>query len=54
MSLADGMAWEKEYGWNTNVPKKDYETVEEFIEWINNSDVADVRMLLERYGFDFK
>ncbi|QWU14276.1 hypothetical protein SAMN04487895_101573 [Paenibacillus sophorae] len=54
MSLADGTAWEKEHGWNTNVPKKDYETVEEFIEWINKSDINVVTKLLERYGFDFE
>lgn len=53
MSLADGIAWEKEYGWNVDVPKKPYNTIEEFIEWINTSDLDDVEKLLTRYGFKF-
>ncbi|MFF2834286.1 hypothetical protein ACFVSK_21180 [Cellulosimicrobium cellulans] len=54
MSIADGIAWENEFGWNTDVPKKVYgETVEEFIEWINKAEIAEVEVLLKRYGFEF-
>lgn len=33
---------------------KKFNSIEEFIEWINNTDTGEVTSLLEEYGFEFE
>ena len=33
---------------------KNFNSIEEFIEWINNTDTEEVTSLLEEYGFEFE